>query len=342
MATGKKTKRVIEAEGIAHVSATFNNTTITITDTHGQHDLVGLVGQGRLQGLQEVARRSPRPSPASRPDARRVTLGVRRVHVRVQGPGSGPRVGHPGARRRWSAGQVDPGRHADSAQRLPSPEASESLSHGRYTGPSCRQCRREGTKLFLKGTKCFTEKCPVERRPYAAGPARPATARRRKMSEYSKQLREKQKIKRIYGVSEKQFRNTFERVAPLPGHHGTQPARRARESRLDNVVYRMGFAAQPQGGAPAHSSPSRRGQSEVASTSRATWCSRARKIRVRMKSREQASRAWRRWISRRAARRSRGSPSTRTRSAAGCSRRPTRPNIPIAAQEQLVVELYSK
>ena len=73
----------------------------------------------------------------------------------------------------------------------------------RYTGPSCRQCRREGTKLFLKGTKCFTEKCPVERRPYAPGQHGQNTARRRKSSEYSKQLREKQKIKRIYGVSER-------------------------------------------------------------------------------------------------------------------------------------------
>ncbi|MCU0627778.1 MAG: hypothetical protein MUF21_15080 [Gemmatimonadaceae bacterium] len=72
----------------------------------------------------------------------------------------------------------------------------------RYTGPSCRQCRREGTKLFLKGIKCFTEKCPVERRPYAPGQHGQATARRKKTSEYAKQLREKQKIKRIYGVSE--------------------------------------------------------------------------------------------------------------------------------------------
>ena len=112
----------------------------------------------------------------------------------------------------------------------------------RYTGPSCRQCRREGTKLFLKGTKCFTEKCPVERRPYAPGQHGQNTARRRKSSEYSKQLREKQKIKRIYGVSERQFRNTFERVASLPGITGHNLLA-ALESRLDNVVYRMGFAA---------------------------------------------------------------------------------------------------
>ena len=112
---------------------------------------------------------------------------------------------------------------------------------GRYTGPSCRQCRREGTKLFLKGTKCFTEKCPVERRPYAPGQHGQATARRRKASEFSKQLREKQKIKRIYGVSEKQFRNTFEKVSSQPGITGHNLLA-ALETRLDNVVYRMGFA----------------------------------------------------------------------------------------------------
>src|SRR3970282_2217167 len=74
----------------------------------------------------------------------------------------------------------------------------------RYTGPVCRLCRREGTKLFLKGTKCFTEKCPVERRPYAPGQHGQSTARRRKASEYAKQLREKQKGKRIYGVPREQ------------------------------------------------------------------------------------------------------------------------------------------
>ena len=112
----------------------------------------------------------------------------------------------------------------------------------RYTGPSCRQCRREVTKLFLKGTKCFTEKCPVERRAYAPGQHGQATARRRKSSEYSKQLREKQKIKRIYGISEQQFRNTFEKVTTLPGITGHNLLA-ALESRLDNMIYRMGFAA---------------------------------------------------------------------------------------------------
>ena len=112
----------------------------------------------------------------------------------------------------------------------------------RYTGPVCKLCRREGQKLFLKGTKCFTEKCPVERRAYAPGQHGPAGARRRKSSEYAHQLREKQKVKRIYGIAERPFRNLFERAARLPGVTG-ENLLIGLESRLDNIVYRMGFAS---------------------------------------------------------------------------------------------------
>ena len=119
----------------------------------------------------------------------------------------------------------------------------------RYTGPSCRQCRREGTKLFLKGTKCFTEKCPVERRPYAPGQHGQNTARRKKMSEYAKQLREKQKIKRIYGLSERQFRNTFERVSTLPGVTGHNLLA-ALETQYDAGVAGDADAAEEGGGSP--------------------------------------------------------------------------------------------
>ena len=112
----------------------------------------------------------------------------------------------------------------------------------RYVGPSCRLCRREGTKLFLKGTKCLTEKCPVERRAYAPGQHGQTGGRPRKASEYAKQMREKQKVKRIYGLTERQFRNTFDRVTREPGVKGTNLLV-ALESRLDNVVHRMGFAA---------------------------------------------------------------------------------------------------
>lgn len=112
----------------------------------------------------------------------------------------------------------------------------------RYTGPVCKQCRREGQKLFLKGTKCFTEKCPIDRRGYPPGQHGQAAARRRKASEYAHQLREKQKVKRIYGVSERPFRNLFQKAARQPGITGENLIV-GLESRLDNIVYRMGFAS---------------------------------------------------------------------------------------------------
>ena len=111
----------------------------------------------------------------------------------------------------------------------------------RYTGPVCKLCRREGQKLFLKGAKCYTEKCPVERRTYPPGQHGPAHARRRKQSDYAVQLREKQKVKRIYGLHEKQFRNVFEHAAQQQGVTG-ENLLRLLESRLDNIIFRMGFA----------------------------------------------------------------------------------------------------
>jgi len=111
----------------------------------------------------------------------------------------------------------------------------------RYTGPVCKLCRREGQKLFLKGQKCYTEKCPVDRRAYPPGQHGPAHARRRKQSDYAVQLREKQKVKRIYGLHEKQFRNLFEQAAHQQGVTG-ENLLRLLETRLDNIVFRMGFA----------------------------------------------------------------------------------------------------
>ncbi|MBL0940824.1 MAG: 30S ribosomal protein S4 [Gemmatimonadaceae bacterium] len=209
----------------------------------------------------------------------------------------------------------------------------------RYTGPSCRQCRREGAKLFLKGTKCFTEKCPVERRPYAPGQHGQATARRKKMSEFAKQLREKQKIKRIYGISEKQFRNTFERVSTQAGITGHNLLA-ALETRLDNVVYRMGFA------------PSRKAARQLIRHRHIEVKGRlldipsyqvrpGEEVRVKQASRElvlvqgameQAARgASLAWIA------------VDKESFSGrVLEKPQRQSIPLAAQEQLVVELYSK
>lgn len=209
----------------------------------------------------------------------------------------------------------------------------------RYTGPSCRQCRREGQKLFLKGTKCFTEKCPVERRPYAPGQHGQATARRKKLSEYAKQLREKQKIKRMYGISEKQFRNTFERVSSQQGITGHNLLA-ALETRLDNVIYRMGFA------------PSRKAARQLIRHRHIEVKQRildvpsyqvrpGEEVRVKQSSRElvlvqaaleQSGRgASLSWIA------------VDKESFSGrVLEKPARTAIPLAAQEQLVVELYSK
>lgn len=110
----------------------------------------------------------------------------------------------------------------------------------RYTGPVCRICRRQGMKLFLKGERCFTPKCAVERRPTPPGAA-PAARRRRKESEYGLQLHEKQKARSIYGVLERQFRKHFAEAERQPGMTG-ENLLRILESRLDNVVYRLGMA----------------------------------------------------------------------------------------------------
>jgi len=108
----------------------------------------------------------------------------------------------------------------------------------RYTGPACRICRRQGDKLMLKGDKCFTPKCPVEKRHTPPGQH---SSSRRKVSEYSLQLREKQRARSIYGVLERQFRKHFAEAERLPGLSG-ENLLQILEMRLDNVAYRLGFA----------------------------------------------------------------------------------------------------
>ena len=109
----------------------------------------------------------------------------------------------------------------------------------RYTGPSCRLCRREGQKLFLKGERCYSGKCALEKRSYAPGQHGQG---RKKSSEYGNQLREKQKCKRFYGLQETQFRNLFEKAAAKKGITGENLLIML-ETRLDNVVFRMGLAS---------------------------------------------------------------------------------------------------
>ena len=107
------------------------------------------------------------------------------------------------------------------------------------TGASCKRCRREGEKLFLKGERCYSQKCAIERRP--TPPGQHGAARQRRPSQFGEQLREKQKARKLYGVSERQFRNVFDTASKMDGITG-EVFLRLLELRLDNVVFRMGLA----------------------------------------------------------------------------------------------------
>ena len=209
----------------------------------------------------------------------------------------------------------------------------------RYTGPVCKLCRREGQKLFLKGVKCYTEKCPVDRRAYPPGQHGPAQARRRKQSDYATQLREKQKVKRMYGLHEKQFRNLFESAAQAQGVTGENLLVML-ETRLDNVIFRMGFAASrnqarqlvrhrhvevngrvvnvPSYHLKQGDEVSIRDASKDSLMVQSSLESRTRPSLLEWLSLDEKNRVGR------------------------IVRTPTRQDIPLAVQEQLIVELYSK
>ncbi len=209
----------------------------------------------------------------------------------------------------------------------------------RYTGGVCRLCRREGTKLFLKGTRCLTEKCAFERRGYAPGQHGQSTARRRKASDYSRQLREKQKVKRIYGLTERQFRNTFERVKEEPGVTGANLLI-ALECRLDNIVYRIGFAASRKAARQLvrHRHILVNGRIVDVPSYRVDAHD---EVRVAEGSRDLAS------VHAALEGAARGAPIAwlavdASQAVGKLTELPTRDAIPVAAQEQLIVELYSK
>jgi small subunit ribosomal protein S4 len=115
----------------------------------------------------------------------------------------------------------------------------------RYTGPRCRLCRREGIRLYLKGERCYTEKCAIERRGYV--PGEHGRDRRQKETPYGMQLREKQKARRVYGIMEQQFRNYFKKAERKKGVTG-EILLQLLETRLDNIVYRLGIATSRQAG----------------------------------------------------------------------------------------------
>lgn len=209
----------------------------------------------------------------------------------------------------------------------------------RHTGSVCRLCRREGQKLFLKGKRCNTEKCALERRAYPPGQHGMARARRRRQSDYAVQLREKQKVRRIYGLQEAQFRNLFKRAAQMQGVTGDNLIV-SLETRLDNVVYRLGFA------------PSRKAARQLVRhrhilvdgkpvTVPSYVVRPGREISVKLASREmpvvmeaadtRGGDGLLGWLS-----------ADHKKLTGKMLETPSRADIPLAVQEQLIVELYSK
>jgi small subunit ribosomal protein S4 len=219
-ATRGRTRRRVRkniAIGQAHIKTSFNNTIVSLTDAEGNVIAWESAGSAGFKGSRK-----------STPFAAQVTAdacarkgmehGLQKVEVFVKGPGSGRET---------------------AIRSLQAAEETEARLVARDTGPKCRICRREGMKLFLKGERCLTEKCAIERRSYPPGEHGRG---RIKQSEYLLQLREKQKARRYYGLLEKQFRTYYTKAAKGSGVTGEELLRML-ETRLDNVVYRLGFAA---------------------------------------------------------------------------------------------------
>ena len=208
----------------------------------------------------------------------------------------------------------------------------------RYTGPVCRLCRRENEKLFLKGKRCLTDKCAIERKAYPPG-QHGTGRRRRRSSEYATQLREKQKVKRIYGIGERRFRTMFTEAERVKGITG-ENLLISLEARLDNIVYRLGFAPSRKAarqlvrhrhvrvdGATVdipsfQVSP---GQ-EISIAPSAQDAPVVREAMEDRKSKDQLS-----WLG-----------ADYDNFTGRVIEEPTRADIPLAVQEQLIVELYSK
>ena len=230
----KKREKKNVPVGIAHIQASFNNTIITFTDTRGNAISWASSGQSGFKGSRKS---TPFAAQVAAETAARKAQdnGMRTVGVYVKGPGSGREaamraIAAVGFRVAFIRDVTPIPHNGNQRKRI--------LQMAKYTEAKCRICRREGCKLFLKGDRCFTDKCAYDRRPYAPGQHGRA---RKKVSEYAVQLREKQKTRRSYGILEKQFRGYFEKAEMQKGVTGTNLLV-ILERRLDNVVYRLGFA----------------------------------------------------------------------------------------------------
>ena len=234
---------------LAHIKATFNNTLISITDPDGNviawasAGKIGFKGSRKGHAVRRAGggqRTRVRIAKGSQEYARSKFSSRGREVVASLRSGRSRRVESQSSRSRCDA---------HSAQRLPAAQTPPRVERtrnrrrtdvARYTGPVCRLCRRERMKLFLKGDRCFKEKCAIERRAYP--PGQHGQRRGRRTMGYGIQLREKQKVKRIYGVQEKQFRNYFKKADQKKGITGENLLVML-ERRLDNVAFNLGFGA---------------------------------------------------------------------------------------------------
>src|SRR6187397_1347699 len=221
--------------GQAHIKTSFNNTIVSLTDREGNVIAWESAGGAGFKGSRKSTPFAAQVTAASA--ARKgIEQGLEKVEVFVKGPGSGRDTA---IRSLQAAGleittirDVTPQAHNGCRPR------KRACLMARDRAPQCKQCRREGEKLFLKGERCLTDKCGVERRAYPPGDHGRG---RQKQSEYRVQLREKQKARRYYGVLEKQFRTYYAKASRQPGITG-ENLLRLLECRLDNVLVRLGFA----------------------------------------------------------------------------------------------------
>ena len=235
--------------GAAHIQSTFNNTIVTITDMQG--NAVSWASSGEL-GFRGSRKSTPFAAQTAAETAAKIAMehGMKTVEVYVKGPGAGREAA---IRALQGAGlevsmikDVTPIPHNGCR---PPKRRRVYLQHrvlggatytmARYTEAVCKLCRREGQKLFLKGQRCYTDKCAINRRAYAPGQHGQG---RKKTSEYGMQLRAKQVARRYYGVLEGQFRGYYEMATKREGKTG-DALLAILESRLDNVVYRLGWAS---------------------------------------------------------------------------------------------------
>src|ERR1043166_4993710 len=237
---GKKRERREVRTGIAHVQATFNNTIVTLTDKMGNVVSWSSAGSAGFKGSRKSTPFAAQTA-AEQAARKAMEFGLKQVEVFVKGPGAGREAA---IRSLQAVGleitairDVTPIPHDGCPP--PKRRRVQEAAMARYADPKCRLCRREGMKLFLKGSRCFTDKCAIERRNYPPGMH---GLNRGKLTPYGVQLREKQKAKRIYGVLESQFRKYFQWAESQKGVTG-ENLLRLLELRLDNVVYRLGFAA---------------------------------------------------------------------------------------------------